>query len=81
MSAPSASNSTVPMLWLGYCWHQSETSTCSEPVIVSPAARRRDSRPLATHPSSVKPGGVGHGSESPVPPHRGAVPPGPASYV
>jgi hypothetical protein len=62
-SLPSGPKSTVPIEWLGYCWHQSSTSTCSLPIIVLPLAWRRDSRPLTTHPSSVGPGGVGHGSE------------------
>ena len=50
--------------------------------MVSPAAWRRDSRPLTTQPSVVGPGGVGHGSEVvPAVPQRGAVPPTAASWV
>jgi hypothetical protein len=62
-----------PVEWLGYCWHQSSTSTCSAPVIWLPLAVRRDSRPETTQPSAVAPGGVGQGSEStPGVPKRGA---------
>ena len=47
------------MEWLGYCWHQSSTSTCSVPVMTLPLAVSRERRPLTTQPSVVGPGGVG----------------------
>ena len=43
----------------GYCWHQSSTSTCSGPDMALPSAVSRDSRPLTTQPSEVRPGGLG----------------------
>ena len=61
--APSRPNSTEPTEWLGYCWHQSSTSTCSLPVMALPEACSRDRRPLTTQPSPVAPGGGGPGSE------------------
>ena len=51
------------MEWLGNCWHQSSTRTCSGPEAVSPSAVSRDSRPLTTQPSVVGPGGLGQPSE------------------
>ena len=46
------------------------------PVMTSPAACSRDSRPEITQPSSVAPGGVGQPSDvAPAEPQRGAVPP------
>ena len=58
------------MEWLGNCWHQSSTSTCSLPVMVLPLAVRRDTRADTRHPSVVAPGGVGQASFQ-----VGAVPP------
>ena len=75
-SAPSGPNATVPIEWLGYCWHQSLIRTCSGPVLTSPLTGSRDSRALTRHPSVVGPGGVGQAS-----PQRGAVAPIAASYV
>ena len=66
----------MPIEWLGCCWHQSLMSTCSGPVLTSPLAWSRDSRPLTTQPSVVGPGGVGQASFQ-----TGAVPPIAASYV
>src|SRR5215218_7399366 len=80
-SFPSGPNSTVPIEWLGYCWHQSSTSTCSLPVIALPLACSRDRRPLTTQPSAVAPGGVGQGSEyTPGVPHFGAAADEPSSW-
>jgi hypothetical protein len=64
------------MEWLGNCWHQSLTSTCSGPVAVDPLAVSRDSRPETTHPSVVAPGGVGQPS-----PQAGDPPPSGVPYV
>src|SRR5215210_8135576 len=80
-SFPSSPKSTVPIEWLGYCWHQSSISTCSAPVIALPLACSRDRRPLTTQPSAVAPGGVGHGSEyTPGVPHLGAAADEPSSW-
>src|SRR6266550_2028787 len=66
-SAPSCPKRSVPAEWLGNCWHQSSTRTCSPGVIVSPLTANRARRLLATQPSVVGPGGVGQ-----VSPQRGA---------
>src|SRR5262245_5380130 len=80
--APSAPKASEPTEWLGYCWHQSSTRTCSGPVITLPLACKRETRPLITQPSAVAPGGVGQPSEvPPTLPHRGAVPPMAASWA
>ncbi len=80
-SAPSGPNATVPIEWLGNCWHQSSTNTCSADIWF-PSAVSRDSRPLTTHPFVVPPGGSGQGSDNtPGIPHLGAVPPMTASCV
>ena len=79
--AVSYTHLTLPMEWLGYCWHQSSTSTCSDPVMVLPLACNRDSRPLTTHPSAVAPGGLGQGSEyTPGVPHLGAAAADPSTW-
>ena len=61
--APSAPKWSDPVEWLGYCWHQSLTSTCSGPDATLPDAVSREIRPLTTQPSAVAPGGLGHVSE------------------
>jgi hypothetical protein len=67
---PSRPNNSVPIEWLGNCWHQPLTSTCSLPVITFPLICSRDTRADTTQPSVVGPGGVGQASF-----HVGAVPP------
>ena len=67
-SAPSGPNATLPIEWLGNCWHQSSMRTCSGPLMVVPLTVNRDRRALATQPSVVGPGGVGQ-----VSPQRGAA--------
>jgi hypothetical protein len=74
-SDPSGPKWRSPIEWLGYCWHQPSTSTCSD-VETFPCTVRRARRPLTTQPSVVGPGGVGQASF-----HVGAVPPIGASYV
>ena len=81
-SWPSVPIITVPIEWLGYCWHQSLTRTFSlPPAIVLPVPLpdtvRRDRRPLITQPmlGGLTPGGVGQVSARLTPPYVGAVPP------
>jgi hypothetical protein len=75
-SAPSWPKTSDPIEWLGNCWHQLLTSTVSLPVIWLPIAVSRESRPDATQPSAVAPGGLGHPSDVPPnEPHLGGVPP------
>src|SRR5439155_14770225 len=79
---PSMPNAIVPIEWLGNWSAQSSINTSSGPVCTFPDAVRRESRPLTTHPLTVAPGGLGHGSDVPLTvPQRGAVPPIAASYV
>ncbi len=81
-SAPSGPNVTVPIEWVGLCWHQSSMKTCSGPVITSPDAVNRERRAAAGQPSGDAPGGSGQGSDStPGVPYFGAAPPMSPSYV
>jgi hypothetical protein len=67
-SMPSGPKFTDPVEWLGYCWHQSSTRTCSEP-----SGRIFESRPLILHPPLV---GSAHTS-----PYVGAFSPMGASWA
>ncbi len=63
-SAPSGPKAMVPIEWLGNCWHQSQMIGVSVTELPSPLLLTvsRESRPEATHPSVVAPGGVGQAS-------------------
>ena len=75
---------SVPIEWLGNCWHQSVMRWVAAPLAIPVVVfiGIRSSRPVTTQPSVVGPGpggmepGLGQTSDQ-----RAALPPGSASYV